>query len=331
MKSVYELVDSKCIVDNHGSHTHYIWYKSPAHGNVFITGNVDSCTPENREWHFVTKDDAAAINWFNRYNASSYLHEAMLLNEATLKRIMNGHGKSGYAVISTCGDEYSPTENNRNAVELRELLTKTPYTYIPMFDGYKEVIDNSTGQAINGYKTSFIVFPVGRDAISRDFAAFEGFIIDLCRRFNQDSALIKKSCEDAGYWILKSMAHGSYNKLNESSHCGIDDPHVSMPGASVIASHARYAKGELNNPNLQKEAAEHYLKNPSHYHYWYFTTSGVQLGSVLKDCCIDEIVDTSAGSYFSTDRILDTAELRSYDIRERIPSQSILAEYRNRA
>ena len=335
MRLDYELVDFKCIIDNYGRHTHYIWYKNPECGNVFIIGNVDSCTPENSEWHFDIKDDAAAINWFERYNASSYLHEAMLLNEVTLKRIMNGHGKSGYAVISAYKDENSPTENNRKTEELRQLLIKAPYTYIPVFEGYKELIDKSTEQTVNGYKTYFMVFPIGREAFTRNLAAFEKFVIDMCIEFDQDSFFIKRSDEDAGYWKHSAdNEHGegnkqivnrhSYFEASDSMYCGIDDPHVSMPGASIMGSHARYAKGELNNPNLRSEAAEHYRNNLSYYRYWYFTTNGVQAGSVPKDCGIDEIADTPNGSYFLADRMLKTNELRLYDIRERIPSQSIL-------
>ena len=53
--------------------------------------------------------------------------------------------------------------------------------------------------------------------------------------------------------------------------------------------------------------------------YWYFTTHGVQPGSVPKGINIKEIKDTPNGSYFLADKMLTTTELRQYDIKEKEP------------
>lgn len=53
--------------------------------------------------------------------------------------------------------------------------------------------------------------------------------------------------------------------------------------------------------------------------YWYFTTHGVQPGSVPKGLIIDQIIDTPEGTYFSTNRVITTESLKYYDIKERAP------------
>lgn len=54
--------------------------------------------------------------------------------------------------------------------------------------------------------------------------------------------------------------------------------------------------------------------------WWYFTTHGVQPGSVPKGIKILNIIDTANGTYFCSDRVLNTSELRQFDIKEKYPS-----------
>lgn len=53
--------------------------------------------------------------------------------------------------------------------------------------------------------------------------------------------------------------------------------------------------------------------------WWYFTTHGVQPGSVPKGIEILDVIDTANGTYFCSDRVLNTSELRYYDIKEKYP------------
>lgn len=54
--------------------------------------------------------------------------------------------------------------------------------------------------------------------------------------------------------------------------------------------------------------------------WWYFTTHGVQPGSVPKGIEILNVIDTPNGTYFCSDRVLNTSELRYYDIKEKYPA-----------
>lgn len=53
--------------------------------------------------------------------------------------------------------------------------------------------------------------------------------------------------------------------------------------------------------------------------YWFFTTHGVQPGSVPRDVDILDIIDTPNGSFVKFNRFLSTKELNEYDMVERAP------------
>lgn len=81
----------------------------------------------------------------------------------------------------------------------------------------------------------------------------------------------------------------------------------------------------LHDPHLYNDSGEVYGietnesfdtgKGP----YWYFTRHGVQPGSVPKDINILDIVDTDNGSYFLSDKVIDTDNLHKYEIEEKKP------------
>lgn len=60
--------------------------------------------------------------------------------------------------------------------------------------------------------------------------------------------------------------------------------------------------------------------------YWFFTTHGIQPGSVPKDVDILDIIDTPNGSFVKFDRFLSTEELNKYDMKERAPKSVMSAE-----
>ena len=81
----------------------------------------------------------------------------------------------------------------------------------------------------------------------------------------------------------------------------------------------------LHDPHLYNDSGEIYGvetnesfdtgKGP----YWYFTQHGVQPGSVPKDINILDIVDADNGSYFLSDKVIDTDNLHKYEIKEKKP------------
>lgn len=60
--------------------------------------------------------------------------------------------------------------------------------------------------------------------------------------------------------------------------------------------------------------------------YWFFTTHGVQPGSVPRDVDILDIIDTPNGSFVKFNRFLSTKELNEYDMVEKSPKSVMSAE-----
>lgn len=79
-------------------------------------------------------------------------------------------------------------------------------------------------------------------------------------------------------------------------------------------------------PKESVESAE-FMDLGTGLNYWYFTTHGVQPGSVPKGLEILEIRDTPNGTYFLTNRVLTTDSLKYYDIKERSPKDEVKAWY----
>lgn len=57
--------------------------------------------------------------------------------------------------------------------------------------------------------------------------------------------------------------------------------------------------------------------------FWYFTTHGVQPGSIPNDLNVLEIKDTPNGTFVALDGILNTSELRKYDMKEKSPNDAL--------
>lgn len=74
-----------------------------------------------------------------------------------------------------------------------------------------------------------------------------------------------------------------------------------------------------NNYMRKIETSQEFVDMGTGLEYWYFTTHGVQPGSVPKCLNIIKIVDAPEGSYFLTDRVITTKALHEYDIKERAP------------
>lgn len=57
--------------------------------------------------------------------------------------------------------------------------------------------------------------------------------------------------------------------------------------------------------------------------FWYFTTHGVQPGSIPNDLNVLEIKDTPNGTFVALDGVLNTSELRKYDMKEKSPNDAL--------
>lgn len=93
----------------------------------------------------------------------------------------------------------------------------------------------------------------------------------------------------------------NFNKMDESVEYVVEEILSDLPVESSV-----------------KASAEFYDMGTG-LEYWYFTTHGVQPGSVPKGLEILDVIDKPEGSYFLTNRVISTDALKYYDIKERSP------------
>ncbi len=64
--------------------------------------------------------------------------------------------------------------------------------------------------------------------------------------------------------------------------------------------------------------------------YWYYTSHGAGPGSVPRDIDILYTLSMPYGDYFLSRQMLNTEELREFDIKEKIPTDEEIDEYGDR-
>ena len=125
------------------------------------------------------------------------------LTEANIQRIVKGHDKDGYAVLSASRDSNkyvdgsnimrnNPNEINDKQTKLMKSLIKSKgYTYVPIYGGYHE--EGTTDSQI---EKSFIIYPYKRNNELVDWKQFENDMYDIANdekgAFNQDSIMFKR-------------------------------------------------------------------------------------------------------------------------------------------
>lgn len=156
----------------------------------------------------------------------------IILTEANLNRVVNGHDKMGYAILSASrqnlfktpdGEIYSvpsgETKHSKEDIELvpgskehtdannirtksmLSYLKKNNYSYVPVYGGYKE-----QGQEKASVEKSFIVLPYDRN--SGEYRDFNTFAKDLLQMawtdYQQDAILIKYPDKAPVYYDCKT-------------------------------------------------------------------------------------------------------------------------------
>lgn len=125
------------------------------------------------------------------------------LNETNAKRLIDRHTADGYVIISPCRggsdfglDPKDPKQkqkladiNNKRVKELVDILKKTDFSYTPTYGGFIE--NQGKPNEENVYERSFVVYNHHKDGSVGDFEELRKFALDMAKKYNQDSVLIK--------------------------------------------------------------------------------------------------------------------------------------------
>lgn len=125
---------------------------------------------------------------FNELYNINNTYSLQTLNEETLSRIINKHGKDGFIIVSANRSGLDNETNNKNTKNLINDLKISQYGYFPVYGGY-----HGTDGVVDSYEPSFIVFNhTKNNGELTDFSDLKLFAIQMCGKYNQDSVLIKE-------------------------------------------------------------------------------------------------------------------------------------------
>lgn len=107
------------------------------------------------------------------------------LTEATLNRLVKGHDKDGYIILSASRGDKTEVENNRRFEELKQKVWNLGYSYIPVFGGYSE---EEHGEV---FEKSLFVLAKNKKEAEVDFDKFVEDMTEIGSSYEQDSILVK--------------------------------------------------------------------------------------------------------------------------------------------
>lgn len=151
------------------------------------------------------KSSAKSGNFLNEcYNEkTSNKADLVSINEVNAKSMLDRHTADGYVIISPCRggadfglDPKDPKQkqklaeiNNQRIKELVSILKQSDFSYTPTYGGFIE--NKGTDDEENVYERSFVVYNHHKDGSVGDFEELRKFALDMAKKYNQDSVLIK--------------------------------------------------------------------------------------------------------------------------------------------
>lgn len=111
------------------------------------------------------------------------------LNEMTVDRLLGKHYNNGFAIISASRGENDNQTNNQLSKQLLNDIKNSVFSFVPVFGGFIE--NKGTENEKQVYETSYIILNFDRNGQEKDFNILKDFAISLCKKYKQDSVLIK--------------------------------------------------------------------------------------------------------------------------------------------
>lgn len=126
------------------------------------------------------------------YGINTNHYKPIMVEHITIDRIMHKHGNNGFIIISANKSDLPPEINEENTKEMIKLIKISGYSYLPTYGGYHNTETGEDGD----YEPSFIIFNYNEQNNydnSSDFKELEDFGKFLCKKFDQDCFLCKRS------------------------------------------------------------------------------------------------------------------------------------------
>lgn len=174
------------------------------------------------------------------------------INEVNAKSMIDRHSENGFIVVSPCrgyadfgldpNDSASKQKlaeiNNKRIVDCIKMIKASGYSYTPVYGGFIE--NKGTEDEENVYERSFVVYNnLKGSGESVDFSNLCNFGIEIAKRFNQDSILVKAPGENAKYITQNGdidMEFGDKLSFNDLSQDYFTDLHKNTHKSGDIAN-----------------------------------------------------------------------------------------------
>ena len=283
-------------------------------------------------------------------------------NRAAIKAL-RANGGADFAINSNVLNVIKEPEARLNVLENIKKITKPGAPiYITVYEGSGKGNEGVTksGYQLNRKTADYLeeiqqVFPNAKRKGKLIVATNSGSANSSTTiRASSTEGYVYTYCDKCGKKNRVKVAFNSFNEpFNDTEYkckyCGtrnlLTDPHSYNENGNVVEASQSYLDRieELMEQGLDEETAsreayaefypddydaddydEIYSATTSSSGYWYFTRHGVQPGSVPKYVNILDIVDTPEGSYFLTDGVILTDDLRNYEIKERKPKNDVV-------
>ena len=283
-------------------------------------------------------------------------------NRAAIKAL-RANGGADFAINSNVLNVIKEPEARLNVLENIKKITKPGAPiYITVYEGSGKGNEGVTksGYQLNRKTADYLeeiqqVFPNAKRKGKLIVATNSGSANSSTTiRASSTEGYVYTYCDKCGKKNRVKVAFNSFNEpFNDTEYkckyCGtrnlLTDPHSYDENGNVVEASQSYLDRieELMEQGLDEDTAsreayaefypdeydaddydEIYSATTSSSRYWYFTRHGVQPGSVPKYVNILDIVDTPEGSYFLTDGVILTDDLRNYEIKERKPKNEVV-------
>lgn len=178
------------------------------------------------------------------------------LNEISMSRLLGKQFEGAFAIVSASLCRETPEENDMCAKEMYSTIRNSGFCFIPAFGGFSE-IDVKTGEQVNyTYETLAIILCHDRDGKEIPFQRLYDFVINLGKKYEQESVLIKSPQENPKYIVttareLNDLTQMHFaNMASKLSSVGknrfsFTRQYLNPTFETLFEGHRRFLRGEL--------------------------------------------------------------------------------------
>lgn len=134
------------------------------------------------------------------YKGTGNESEIVPLSDANAKQLLERHSKNGYAMLNACCGR-----------ELLSDVQKLGYSYTLAYGGFIE--NQNSDKEENVYERSIIVYAEKRDGSAATPKELFDFAIAECKKFNQDSVLVKLPNKNPTYYKKDGSIDYEFNNV----------------------------------------------------------------------------------------------------------------------